>query len=279
MIEFRSFVRHLGAPLFLVPWAMAVGAAPVVVSGVSGNGTPTTPATPGNAALAQSQFLGLLKADTIKTEGFSSAAVGETYQTTGTNALFSGAASMDPSDPLDEPDLPQNPGRVASTPTSANFVGRFNTTGGFNTTVSNAWASGRWWEATGDFTIEFNSAIQAFGFYLTDAYDFKGTVELKLDRLGDGTDVTTLMLPQTVNNSPSSLIFFGFTDSVKTYKKITFDIGQDGDIATEFDVFGLDDMFIGQLAATGGAVPEPGSLALAAVSLAGLAATRRRRPR
>jgi hypothetical protein len=311
MIELRSVVRRIGAPLFLAGWAMAASADPQRIFGVTSDGTGGKPATPGNistpgtAAWAQSQFLGLLKPESVASESFTNSAVGATFQgATGIGALnFVGSggmksASMRPSAPLPSPgpddqssgtsgtnEIPQpplqNPGLVAATG-SAQFAGRFNTTGGFS---NGAWASGKWWEATGDFKIEFDSGpVSAFGFFLTDAYDFKGTLKLLLEVVDPplGTPTTEVLeIPGTSVPSSSSLIFYGFTDRQKSYRSVTFDITQSGTVPLNFDVFGLDDMIIGELATPGGGgdLPEPATLALVAASLGALAATRRRRPR
>lgn len=138
-------------------------------------------------------------------------------------------------------------------------AGRFNTTPGGDT----------WFDVSGTFTIDFSTAISAFGFYGTDIGDFTGQVEIDLTDINDV--VTTFTVANTINGNNGSLLFWGFTDTGNSYKRISF-----GNSAAGTDFFGFDDMVIGDQRQIVNPTPEPGSLALVGLSLAGLAAARRR---
>jgi hypothetical protein len=108
----------------------------------------------------------------------------------------------------------------------------------------------------GDFTINFSTAIAAFGFYGTDMGDFGNELILRLEREGGGSvDVNV----GNNDNSPNgALVFFGLIDSVDAYTGITF-LNQ----PTGTDVFGFDDLIIGDIGQvvtppTPGPGPTPG---------------------
>ncbi len=110
-------------------------------------------------------------------------------------------------------------------------------------------------------TINFLSPIQAFGFYVTDAGDVGDDLVLTLSN--ESTRTVTVDLP----NTDASLLFWGFTDSANFYSSITVS-------TTPANSIGYDDLTIGQFATD---VPEPSTLALFGLGLAGLAWVGRRR--
>ena len=148
-------------------------------------------------------------------------------------------------------------------------AGRFNTTG-----ATAAPSDGKWWDVSGDFGIDFDVAISAFGFYGTDIGDFSGQVTVDLtDTSGV---VHTFIINNKIGGNNASLLFWGFTDTGNSYTKIVFGNTNPG---LGGDFFGFDDMIVGDKAqiVPPGSVPEPGPLALIGLGLVGLAASRQRR--
>ena len=244
---------QLGSTLLALVCAASVHAAPQVFFGENQN--PGQKAT-GAPADARTSFLAYLTGS-VGTETFELQATG-------------GIAPLGLT-------FPGSAGNITATLTGGGKVfessdivldsGRFNTTG-----AGAALKAGKWWEASGSFAIEFSLAVSAFGFYGTDIGDFAGQVTVTL--LGTDDVPTTLNTGNTVRGADASLMFWGFVDTAKSYKKITF--GNTNQTGT--DVFGFDDMVIGdrEQILPPGQVPEPGVLALVAIGLLGAGAIRRR---
>jgi hypothetical protein len=155
------------------------------------------------------------------------------------------------------------------------FVSDGTTFGGFSDTENfgrwNTTPAGgdSWYLAFNSFSIDFDVAISAFGFYGTDVGDINGQMTITL-RSEAGVN-TVINVGNTANSPNSTLMFWGFVDPTVKYNRITF-----GNTAAGFDGFGFDGMTIGDQGQVTG-VPEPGSLALVGLSLAALGAARRRK--
>jgi len=121
------------------------------------------------------------------------------------------------------------------------------------------------------FTINFNSAIAAFGFVATDLSDFGATLQLNLSGGGN----MNVALPNTVGSGGStsgSAFFFGLiAEQGMEFTSITFDIAS-GPLN---DTFGFDEMTIGDREQVN-LIPLPSAAGIGLAGL-GLIAVRRRR--
>lgn len=141
--------------------------------------------------------------------------------------------------------------------------------GRWNTSPTSVNGEGKWYLGFDPFRVDFDQAISAFGFYGTDIGDVSsGQLTIALTAV-DNT-VTNLTVNNTTNGPNGSLLFWGFIDTTTQYKSISF-----GNTSGGFDGFGFDGMTIGDQGQV--KLPEPGSIALVALSLVALGATKRRR--
>jgi len=208
----------------------------------------------GNPSTARASFLANLSPG-VGNQNFESFGLGNT---TSFSIPFTGSA-----------------GAITATISGDGEIRDSSTGGRFNTTPGGS----KWFQQRGTsglFEIEFSTAISAFGFYATDVGDFDGQLTLGLYNSAN-TLVRTLTVANTINGNDASLLFYGFIDTGQSYKRIAFGSSKPG-----VDIFGFDDMVIGdrqQIFTPPSGVPEPGSLALVGLSLAGLAAATRRKAR
>jgi MYXO-CTERM domain-containing protein len=115
--------------------------------------------------------------------------------------------------------------------------------------------------------FSFADSINAFSAFLTDTQTlYGGDISIEFD---DGTSVS-LSVPKNTSRSSSGFLFVGFTDLGKSFRSVT--------IATSVgnDYFGIDDVRFAMVSDPSADMPEPGSAALVAAALFGLALTRRR---
>lgn len=170
--------------------------------------------------------------------------------------------------------------RSGSTPLAIVFPGAGTATLNGSGEVTASVGAGRFpisgtqfWNAdTGNFSVDFTSAIAAFGFYGIDVGDYGASLSLELTAANG--DISTLSVPLTIGSGGStngSVLFFGFIDTATSYTKITFRNSGGGDI------FGFDDMTIGVAEQVVGTVPTPGSLALVGAALLAFGAVSARR--
>jgi MYXO-CTERM domain-containing protein len=116
------------------------------------------------------------------------------------------------------------------------------------------------------FTLTFDTAQAAFGFYGTDIGDFSGQLTISLD------GGPAIEIPHTVNAPNGSDLYFGLIDVANPFTTIQFSSG------VLSDAFGFDDFTIGtREQVVDNDVSAPGSLAVLGASLLGLGLARRRR--
>ena len=223
--------------------ALAGPASATIFFGEDLNPGQTVPAG-GNAETARNQFLSNLVG--VGTEDFESFSPGTFAD--GVNLTFpgvGGSISATLSDPSGSSFISDSPG-----------AGRFATSG-----------SQYLQEVTSGFTLNFNKDVAAFGFYGTDIGDFNGQITLTLANGG----AKNFVVNNTVNGPNGSLLFWGFIAGAgETFTSATF-----GNTAAGIDVFGFDDLTIGELSQV--VIPLPMTIPLLGSAIMSLGLLRLRR--
>ncbi|MCP4117682.1 MAG: PEP-CTERM sorting domain-containing protein [Desulfobacteraceae bacterium] len=135
------------------------------------------------------------------------------------------------------------------------------------------WATSgtKYWETNSNFNITFSTAISAFGFYGTDIGDFGGEVILNYT---NGT-TQTIGIGNTIGATDGSVLYFGFCEDEKdlAFNSISFSN------TNGRDWFGFDDMTIGihEQITQYEPTPEPSTVLLVGIGLAGLVGYSRKR--
>ncbi len=146
---------------------------------------------------------------------------------------------------------------------------------------------GNWLEATSTFTLTLGTAINAFSFAVTDLGDYDGIFEISFELNGVEQIKRRLMNQVGSETDPTdfngNLLFYGIQADFN-FDKVIFSItqvprGPGNPADRDTDVLGFDNFVFGRHGNTGGNVPEPTSLALVALALAGLGAAGAKRRR
>ena len=163
--------------------------------------------------------------------------------------------------------------------TGGTWTGRFDTTANLATLPVIPVSTSGWFETNrASISIDFTTAVSAFGTFMTDVGDFRGSLRVDVFSVGGGLLWGSDLISAGASTVQGGLAFFGYTNDTTQFNRVLFTVVQPAGVPVgQYDFVGFDDFITGTLRSTGGTVPEPASLALVGLSLAMLGATRRRR--
>lgn len=159
------------------------------------------------------------------------------------------------------------------------WTGRFDTTAGLSALPVSPVSTSGWFETNrASISIDFTTAVSAFGTFFTDLGDFRGSLRFDIYSAA-GLLTGGELIASGARTAQGGLGFFGYTNDTTQFNRVLFTVVQPSVPVGQFDFIGFDDFITGTLRSTGGTVPEPGSLALVGLSLALLGSVNRRRNR
>ncbi|MGK7886773.1 MAG: PEP-CTERM sorting domain-containing protein [Crocosphaera sp.] len=176
----------------------------------------------GNAVQAQNDFLSQLSG--VSTEDFEGFTAGDTGPLS--LSFVGGGGNIN--------------GNLTATGTGSVATGSF--AGVFPTSGS------QFWVANSQFSIDFDTPIIAFGFFVTDIENNPFT--LRFDLVEGGT--TDIQIPATTPAPNGALAYFGIIDTDNPFTSATF-------IGPSSDGFGFDDLTVGDVNQVA-SVPEPATI-------------------
>lgn len=240
-------------------FATSAMAAPLVFFGLD---NVTLPGTRPNADAARNAFVAAVGGASITTQDFETAVVGDLPKPSFTGTLASGIG-------------------VTVTNSATNYMRISSGIGAFNTSPI---SGSKYLETLSDqgtvhFTAEFDQAVRAIGFYLTDVDDWAccganapmpiGKLRLVLTSASGSTELDLTPGFDPINLTDGNVEFFGVFDAVNPFTSIA--IRSDANIPGG-DAIGIDDVMISVKA-----VPAPGTVALLLPLLPVLGWVRRKR--